>query len=51
VTIPALTIACDRIAKVGGTALAISWWATYSADILKICETQGRAGEYANPIA
>ncbi|MDP2791811.1 MAG: creatininase family protein [Rectinemataceae bacterium] len=43
--IPALTIACDRIAKVGGTALAISWWATYSADILKICETQGHAGE------
>jgi len=43
--IPALTLACDKIAKAGGTAMAISWWATYSADILKICDTQGHAGE------
>jgi len=43
--IPMLTIACDRIARAGGTAMAISWWATYSADILKICSTQGHAGE------
>lgn len=43
--IPMLSIACDNIAKAGGTALTISWWATYSADILKICGTQGHAGE------
>jgi len=43
--IPMLSIACDNIAKAGGTAMAISWWATYSADILKICGTQGHAGE------
>ena len=43
--IPMLTIACDRVAKVGGYALAISWWTTFSADILKICNTQGHAGE------
>jgi creatinine amidohydrolase len=43
--IPMLTIACDRVAKAGGYALAISWWTTFSADILKICNTQGHAGE------
>lgn len=43
--IPMLNIACDRIALAGGTAMAISWWTTYSADILKICATQGHAGE------
>ncbi len=43
--IAALTLACDRIAAAGGTALVISWWATYSAEILKICGTQGHAGE------
>jgi len=40
-----LNIACDRIAQAGGTAMVISWWATYSQDILKICDTQGHAGE------
>lgn len=40
-----LNIACDRIARAGGTAMVISWWATYSQDIRKICETQGHAGE------
>lgn len=43
--IPMLTIACNTIAKAGGTAMAISWWASYSAEILKICATQGHAGE------
>ena len=43
--IPMLSIACDRIGAAGGTALTISWWATYSSDILKICSTQGHAGE------
>ena len=43
--IPMLTVACDRVSAAGGTALAISWWATYSADILKICDSQGHAGE------
>jgi creatinine amidohydrolase len=43
--IPMLTVACDRVAIAGGSALAISWWATYAADILKICGTQGHAGE------
>ncbi len=43
--IPMLSVACDRIAKNGGTAMVISWWVTYSADILKICDTQGHAGE------
>ena len=43
--IAALTLACDKIAAAGGTALVISWWATYSAEILKICGTQGHAGE------
>jgi len=43
--IPMLTVACDRVSAAGGTALAISWWATYSADILGVCETQGHAGE------
>ncbi|GAB1432328.1 hypothetical protein MASR2M29_09530 [Spirochaetota bacterium] len=40
-----LSIACDRIAEAGATAAAISWWATYSNEILKICSTQGHAGE------
>jgi creatinine amidohydrolase len=40
-----LTIAADRIAAAGGTCLTLSWWATFSADILKVCETQGHAGE------
>ncbi len=43
--IPMLSIACDRIASAGGTAMTISWWATYSSEILGICETQGHAGE------
>lgn len=43
--IPMLTIACDRIADSGGYAMAISYWLTYSSDILKICDTQGHAGE------
>lgn len=43
--IAALTLACDKIAAAGGTAMVISWWATYSAEILKICGTQGHAGE------
>ncbi len=43
--IPMLTVACDRISAAGGTAMAISWWATYAADILKICDQQGHAGE------
>lgn len=43
--IPMLTIACDRIAETGATAAAISWWATYSKEILGICATQGHAGE------
>lgn len=43
--IPMLTIACDRIADSGGYAMAISYWVTYSSDILKICSTQGHAGE------
>lgn len=43
--IPLLTIACDRIAEAGGTAMAISWWATHSAAILTVCDTQGHAGE------
>jgi len=43
--IPMLSIACDKIAKAGGTALVLSWWTTFSADILKICRTQGHAGE------
>lgn len=43
--IPMLTIACDNIAKAGGTAMTISWWATYSSPILEICSSQGHAGE------
>lgn len=43
--IPSLTLACDRVAAAGGTAMAISWWATYSSEILGICDTQGHAGE------
>lgn len=42
---PLLRVACDRIAASGGTAAAISWWATYSKEILGICSTQGHAGE------
>ena len=43
--IPMLTVACDRIAEAGATAAAISWWATFSSDILGVCSTQGHAGE------
>ena len=43
--IATLTLASDRVAAAGGTALAISWWATYAADIVKICDAQGHAGE------
>jgi creatinine amidohydrolase len=43
--IPMLSVACDRIAEAGGTAMTISWWATYSRDILEVCESQGHAGE------
>ncbi|MCX8012861.1 MAG: creatininase family protein [Rectinema sp.] len=43
--IPMLTVACDRVAKAGARAMAISWWATYSQDILTICSSQGHAGE------
>lgn len=43
--IPMLTVACDRIAESGATATAISWWATWSKEILGVCSTQGHAGE------
>jgi creatinine amidohydrolase len=43
--IPMLTVACDRIAKAGAVAAAISYWATFSRDVLTICGTQGHAGE------
>jgi creatinine amidohydrolase len=43
--IPMLGIACDRISKAGVVAAAISYWATFSRDILTVCETQGHAGE------
>jgi len=43
--IPMLTVACDRIAEAGATAAAISYWVTYSKEILGICSTQGHAGE------
>jgi creatinine amidohydrolase len=43
--IPLLTIACDRIAAAGATAHAISYWATYSREILTVCDAQGHAGE------
>jgi creatinine amidohydrolase len=43
--IPMLSVACDRIAQAGGRAMVISWWATYSQDILTICASQGHAGE------
>jgi len=43
--IPMLTVACDRIAKAGASAMVISWWATFSQEILGICSSQGHAGE------
>lgn len=43
--IPMLSIACDRLAEAGGSAMVLSWWATYSSEILEICSTQGHAGE------
>ena len=43
--IPMLSVACDRIAEAGGSAMVISWWATFSQEILGICSSQGHAGE------
>ncbi len=43
--IPMLSVACDRLAEAGASAMVISWWATYSQQILEICSTQGHAGE------
>ena len=43
--IPMLTVACERIGRTGVVAAAISWWATFSSDVLSVCATQGHAGE------
>ncbi|TXT49001.1 MAG: putative amidase [Spirochaetes bacterium] len=43
--IASLTLASDMVAAQGGTVLTLSWWATFASDILKICSTQGHAGE------
>ena len=43
--IPALTLAADKLVAKGARVLTISWWVTFSSEILGICEAQGHAGE------
>lgn len=43
--IPTLTTAAEMLADEGAAVLLSNWWLDYSAEILKICEGQGHAGE------
>jgi len=43
--IPTLTTVAESLADEGAAVLLSNWWLDYSAQILKICEGQGHAGE------